>query len=153
MSYVTKSTKWLADDVDRDVKALIAGFYELADLKSDDAGPRMASHIFSSDAVLVSPSGTFKGAQEISNSRANAWTAITSRRHVITRVFSGHNSPRDMVLLGSVNMHLANGETRDAAFSCHIKLAPQKDDVFGPRIGFMVVYPSPAPVPPVPFEE
>ena len=61
MSYVTHTTRWLGDEVDANVKALITGFYELADSKSDDAGPRMASEIFSPDAVLVTPNGTFRG--------------------------------------------------------------------------------------------
>lgn len=63
MSYITQNTAWLSDDISQDVKDLVARFYELADSKSDDAGQLMASEVFSPDAVLIGPSGTFRGSK------------------------------------------------------------------------------------------
>jgi hypothetical protein len=61
MSYVTQTTTWLSDDISHNVKNLIARFYELADSKAADAGRLMATDVFSTDGVFVSPSGTFRG--------------------------------------------------------------------------------------------
>jgi hypothetical protein len=61
MSYVTENTLWLSDHISADAKALIARFYELADSKQADAGLLMATEVFSSDAVMISPGGTYTG--------------------------------------------------------------------------------------------
>lgn len=61
MSYVTENTKWMSDQITGDTKDLIARFYELADSKQSDVGQVMATEIFSEDALLFSPNGTFKG--------------------------------------------------------------------------------------------
>lgn len=61
MSYITENTKWMSDRIGDSTKDLVARFYELADSKSPDAGQLMATDVFSEDAVLASPNGTFNG--------------------------------------------------------------------------------------------
>lgn len=61
MSYVTENTKWMSDRISKSTKDLVARFYELADSKGSDAGQLMATHVFSEDAILASPNGTFNG--------------------------------------------------------------------------------------------
>lgn len=62
MSYVTQDTIWPVPAIPDGVKDAIAMFYELADSKHADAGPRIASEIFTPDASLITPTRTFKGA-------------------------------------------------------------------------------------------
>jgi hypothetical protein len=61
MSYVTENTKWMTDQITGNTKDLVARFYELADSKQSDAGQLMATEVFSEDAVLSTPGGTYKG--------------------------------------------------------------------------------------------
>lgn len=61
MSYVTKEATWPATTLQKGVKEVIARFYELADSKEPDAGPRIANEVFTKGATLVSVSGTFQG--------------------------------------------------------------------------------------------
>lgn len=67
MRYPIKNTVWLSDSIGQDIKDLVATFYELADCKEANAGPRMATEVFTKDAVLVSASGTFRGFSGISD--------------------------------------------------------------------------------------
>jgi hypothetical protein len=62
MNYVTENTLWLSDRISDEAKALIARFYELADSKQADAGQLMATEVFSGDAVMITPGGTYTGA-------------------------------------------------------------------------------------------
>lgn len=61
ISYVTEDTKWMSDQITGNNKDLVARFYELADSKQSDAGQLMATEVFSEDAALSTPGGTFKG--------------------------------------------------------------------------------------------
>jgi hypothetical protein len=61
MSYVTENTKWMSDQITGNTKDLVARFYELADSKQSDAGQLMTTEVFSEDAVLFTPGGTYKG--------------------------------------------------------------------------------------------
>ncbi len=62
MSYVTKDTTWpTAVPLDPAVKSLIDRFYSLADDTSPEAGPRMASEIFTEDAKLITGAGELSG--------------------------------------------------------------------------------------------
>lgn len=61
MTYVTENTQWLSKDITPEAKTVVARFYELADSRQSDAGHLMASEVFTQDAVLVSPNGTFQG--------------------------------------------------------------------------------------------
>lgn len=61
MSYVTNATDWLSGSITSQGKSLIATFYELADSKAEDSGSRLATEVFSNEAIFISPSGTFRG--------------------------------------------------------------------------------------------
>ncbi|KAJ5633487.1 hypothetical protein N7490_009826 [Penicillium lividum] len=60
MSYITKDTKWMSNQITDDTKDLVARFYKLADSKQSDAGQLMAAGVFSKDAILSTPGGMFK---------------------------------------------------------------------------------------------
>lgn len=51
----------MSDQITGNTKDLVARFYELADSKQSDAGQLMATEVFSEDAALTTPGGTFKG--------------------------------------------------------------------------------------------
>ncbi|CAL5873685.1 uncharacterized protein PFLUO_LOCUS7967 [Penicillium psychrofluorescens] len=141
MSYVTENTKWMSDQITGDTKDLIARFYELADSKQSDVGQIMATEIFSEDALLFSPSGTFKGSTEISKSRENSWGKVTARKHTLSKVFAGHGDTEELVLFGSVRMNFSEAESKDAAFVAHVKLGSSGSSAAQPRISSMEVYP------------
>ncbi|KNB20071.1 hypothetical protein FOXG_17305 [Fusarium oxysporum f. sp. lycopersici 4287] len=61
MHYSTEGAQWLSDSVSQHIKDLIATFYELADSRELDAGTRMATEVFTKDAVWITANGTFKG--------------------------------------------------------------------------------------------
>ncbi|KAF7133926.1 hypothetical protein CNMCM5793_005392 [Aspergillus hiratsukae] len=142
MSYVTENTKWMSDQITGNTKDLVARFYELADSKQSDAGQLMATEVFSEDAVLFTPGGTYKGFTEISKCRDNAWATVTSRKHTLSKVFSGHGDKdtEELVLFGSVRMTLSKGESHDSAFVAHIKLKSSAFSAIQPRISSMEVY-------------
>uniref|UniRef100_A0A0C4DIR7 Uncharacterized protein n=1 Tax=Fusarium oxysporum (strain Fo5176) TaxID=660025 RepID=A0A0C4DIR7_FUSOF len=56
-----RRAQWLSDSVSQHIKDLIATFYELADSRELDAGTRMATEVFTKDAVWITANGTFKG--------------------------------------------------------------------------------------------
>jgi hypothetical protein len=62
MSYVTQATVWPEPvSLDGAVKDVLGLFYQLADDKSSQAGPRMASEVFTPDATLLAATGVFRG--------------------------------------------------------------------------------------------
>ncbi|KAJ2897521.1 snoaL-like domain containing protein [Zalerion maritima] len=143
MSYVTKEAVWPANAVQQAVQDIIVRFYELADCQESDAGAQMAARVFSRNATLITPTGTFKGSSEISKSRDNAWRAVSSRKHRVLRVFAGDDSGSELVILGTVAMGLKNGSSLDSQFACHIAVvASDQDDAEpgSPRLGFMQVF-------------
>ncbi|CAK7205233.1 hypothetical protein SEUCBS139899_008000 [Sporothrix eucalyptigena] len=148
MSYVTQNTVWLADDqiLPPAVRQILARFYELADDRSPDAGPRMAAEVFSTDAVLFGagsdPQGT-AGATAISKSRDHAWNVVDRRRHTIERVF-GSADGREVMLIGSLDTTLKNGRSLVVPFTAHVNVVRQDGDT--PRIQMMHVYADSAPL-------
>lgn len=71
MNHAIDKTVWPAATLNNGVKDLITKFYQLADSKQPDAGARMASEVFSKNAILLSPNGTFQGSSGILCFRAN----------------------------------------------------------------------------------
>ncbi|KAM5357063.1 hypothetical protein ACJZ2D_016654 [Fusarium nematophilum] len=140
MSYVTNTTVWLSGNASEEVKGLIARFYELADSKRVDAGDIIATQIFTKDATLISPNGTFQGAKEIRKSRDSAWSVVTSRRHSIFRVFSGDAETPELALLGSVHMEFTNGRDLTSGFAAHIKFERPDPSSAQVLISFMKVF-------------
>ena len=63
MSYVTQDTIWPVPAITDGVKDVITKFYELADSKQADSGPRIASEIFTQDGSFITPTRTFQGAR------------------------------------------------------------------------------------------
>ncbi|OQV02895.1 hypothetical protein CLAIMM_08011 [Cladophialophora immunda] len=141
MSYVTKETVW--PDVvalDDNVKGVIRLFYELADNKEAEAGPRMASEVFTPSAKFIASNAAFHGKEEISRCRDNAWGEITARYHQICKVFVSDKECRDLFLLGAVKMGFANGKVVEADFSAHIVVDAQSAAAGRPRLELMHVF-------------
>ncbi|KAL4801509.1 hypothetical protein BDV18DRAFT_164924 [Aspergillus unguis] len=136
MAYITENTQWMSDPISQETKDLIARFYQLADSKQSDAGHRLATEVFSEDALLSTPHGRFNGFTEISKSRDNAWTTVTARKHTVSQVFAGRGDTDELVLFGAVQMTMDKGGSVDSSFIAHAKLAP------GPRFSSLEVYPA-----------
>ncbi|KAJ5532320.1 hypothetical protein N7494_008872 [Penicillium frequentans] len=140
ISYVTEDTKWMSDQITGNNKDLIARFYELADSKQSDAGQLMATEVFSEDAALSTPGGTFKGFKEISKCRDHAWDTVTSRRHTLSKVFAGHGDKEELAVFGTVRMTFAKRQSQDSEFVAHVKLESSGSSATQPRISSMEVY-------------
>lgn len=76
---------------------------------------------------------------EISKSRDNAWSVVSSRKHTLSKAFAGHAETEELVLFGSVQMVLSKGETNDHPFVAHVTVGsgPSGSE---PRISNMEVY-------------
>jgi len=140
----TRDTIWLSDSISEPVKDVIGKFYALADHKGADAGPRLASEVFTEDAVLIGANGTFRGSSEIAKSRENAWKVVTKRSHRVLQVFAGQATP-DIALIGVVDQDFANGKSLAARFATLIKLAWPEGQA-KPRISYMEVFADTAPI-------
>ncbi|EXF79117.1 hypothetical protein CFIO01_09514 [Colletotrichum fioriniae PJ7] len=145
MSCVTNATDWLSGSITSQAKSLIAAFYELVDSKAEDSGNRLATEIFSNEAIFISPSGTFSGNAEISKCREGAWSLVTLRRHSISKAFASIESKdtisrTELVLLGSVYMNFVNGKSLNSPFAAHIIIGSSTLALAEPRIEFMEVF-------------
>ncbi|KAH7141942.1 hypothetical protein EDB81DRAFT_884996 [Dactylonectria macrodidyma] len=143
MSYVTESTEWLSVEISQDIKNLFARYYELADSKDPDTGHLMAIEIFTESAVLIGPNGPLKGSKEIAKSRDNAWSAVTLRKHTISKGFAAQGKSSELVLLGSVYMEVVNGKCLHCPFAVHTKVESHEGQ---PRISYMEVFANAAPI-------
>ena len=93
MSYVTQDTIWPDSKVlDSKVKDVISLFYELADDTSAEAGPRMASEVFASNAKIVIGTGTFEGSEGKLISRAKRHALTLNQRFRIAETMHGRKS-------------------------------------------------------------
>lgn len=64
-SYVTEGTVWPEFEIPGPTKSLISRFFELADLNSPEAGPRMASEVFTSDGVMKAGTRQVQGSDRM----------------------------------------------------------------------------------------
>ncbi|CAI6099520.1 unnamed protein product [Clonostachys chloroleuca] len=143
MNSPIEDAQWLSSSVGQHTKDLIATFYELADSREPDAGTRMATEIFTKDAIWITANGTFKGFSEISKSRDNAWSVVKSRKHHILRVFLGNDERSELSILGTGEIEFKNGEKISSPFACYIKL-DSLHSTADARISFMQVIAAPA---------
>ncbi|KAK7230048.1 hypothetical protein V2G26_002218 [Clonostachys chloroleuca] len=141
MGYGTESTLWQSDAFSQPIKDLISKYYELSDSPQADAGEILASKVFSSNACVISPQGSFAGSADIAASRENAWKVVESRKHTIDRAFFGSQggSP-EIVIIGSLFMTFRNGKSLDSPFATHIKLDAASASTSQPLISYMEVY-------------
>ncbi|RKK07105.1 hypothetical protein BFJ63_vAg14372 [Fusarium oxysporum f. sp. narcissi] len=145
MHYSTEGAQWLSDSVSQHIKDLIATFYELADSRELDAGTRMATEVFTKDAVWITANGTFKGFTEISKSRDNAWSAVKSRKHCVLKVFLGNDGIPELSIIGTGEIEFHNGKKINSPFACYVKL-DSLDSTASVRISFMQVIADTAPI-------
>ncbi|KAI1618052.1 hypothetical protein EDD37DRAFT_254033 [Exophiala viscosa] len=100
MAQALSQAKLPPTPVPSEVKDLINRLFQLVDSKDDNVGTILAEEIFTPDAMFISANGTFNGKDEISASRTNAWKVVTSRHHMVDKVFSGNADGTDLVLVG-----------------------------------------------------
>ncbi|KAJ9414793.1 hypothetical protein QL093DRAFT_2449163 [Fusarium oxysporum] len=131
MHYSTEGAQWLSDSVSQHIKDLIATFYELADSRELDAGTRMATEVFTKDAI--------------SKSRDNAWSAVKSRKHCVLKVFLGNDGIPELSIIGTGEIEFHNGKKINSPFACYVKL-DSLDSTASVRISFMQVIADTAPI-------
>ncbi|CAG9948711.1 unnamed protein product [Clonostachys rosea f. rosea IK726] len=79
MGYATESTLWQSDAFRQPIKDLISRYYELSDSPQADAGETLASKVFSSDACVKSPQGSFTGSAGSVNLALNAINFVANK--------------------------------------------------------------------------
>ncbi|KAI1629839.1 hypothetical protein EDD37DRAFT_70452 [Exophiala viscosa] len=141
MSYVTDGTVWpVAVTLDDSVKDVISLFYQLADDNSAQAGPRLASEVFTPNGEFVTVAGTLKGSDEISRSREQTQARFPGRRHNIRKVFVNDKQGHDLFVLGHAKMDLVNGKSVETDFATHILINVQSNAAKSPRLEFAEVF-------------
>ncbi|KIV79461.1 hypothetical protein PV11_07023 [Exophiala sideris] len=147
MSYVTEGTVWPeALALDDSVKNVISLFYQLADDNDPQAGPRMASEVFTPDGKFVAAGGSFQGKEEISRSRDNAPRMTKARRHEIRKVFVNDKQGHDLFLLGQAKLDFVNGKTVEAPFATHVVINARSSAAGSPRLESLEVFADSAPI-------
>ncbi|KAK4942972.1 hypothetical protein LTR10_017356 [Elasticomyces elasticus] len=118
--------------ISSEVKDLINRIFHLVDQRDDNVGTILAEQIFTPDAMFISANGTFQGKEEISASRANAWKVVTSRHHMVDKVFSGNADGTDLVLVGRLETRTKDSDaTKSTEFAA--RGVVDKAAVGGPR--------------------
>ncbi|KAI9735354.1 MAG: hypothetical protein M1818_006549 [Claussenomyces sp. TS43310] len=115
-------TSWPETPVPKGVKELAGYFLSLLDTNTDDAGVQLASRVFTPDAVFMTSSATFKGAEEIKESRTEAWRVVERRFHEIIKVFSAKDDASDLLMIGNAVLNLKNGKEVKGDFIAHMVL-------------------------------
>jgi hypothetical protein len=57
---------------------------------------------------------------EIRESRKNAWTIVKKRKYSVKRVYIHNTDCSDLMLLGDIEMTVANGESVDMEFAARM---------------------------------
>ncbi|KAJ4176886.1 hypothetical protein NW759_017486 [Fusarium solani] len=124
---------------------MIDRFFNTLDSTDADAGDRLADEIFTQDGKLKLGGKWLVGSNAIRRSRDNMWNAITSRRHVIVKVYSSQaDACDDLLLLGNNTIQVRSGKTVQFDFVARIRLeGPNSSD---PRIKSCETWADSAPV-------
>ncbi|KAJ4169266.1 hypothetical protein NW754_001350 [Fusarium falciforme] len=102
---------------------MIDRFFNTLDSTDADAGDRLADEIFTQDGKLKLGGKWLVGSDAIRRSRDNVWNAITSRRHVIVKVYSSQaDTCDDLLLLGNNTIQVRSGKTVQFNFVARIGL-------------------------------
>ena len=157
MGYTTEATVWpTSATLDQSVKDLIGLFYELADNKSKDSGPRMAREIFAENGFMGAATGGFRGSEgkergnvtscvtytmaEISRSRENAWKTVASRHHTVLKVFVNDEAGHELMVLGDLKQVMVNGKELVLPFTGNLVIDAESHATGKPRLRHMQAY-------------
>ncbi|QKX64682.1 uncharacterized protein TRUGW13939_11858 [Talaromyces rugulosus] len=132
---------WPISQPSSEVKQLVNRFFTLVDTNSQEAGKTLADTIFTNDEVFITANGTFQGAAEISQSRANAWTTVKFRRHTIWKCYVNDAYGTDIFIVGNLEMETLAGTKANLEFVARMKIQQQEP---GHRVcKYQVVSPAP----------
>ncbi|KAJ0418351.1 hypothetical protein BJY00DRAFT_287961 [Aspergillus carlsbadensis] len=80
-------------------------------------------------------------AAEISESRANAWTSVRSRRHVVLKVYRNNANHEDLFIAGVLTLESLDGTKSDREFVARMEIERIRPE---PKIKqYHVVRPAP----------
>jgi hypothetical protein len=124
----TQNAEWPAISLPSGAARLIDLFFSFTELKSPEAGRRLADEVFLPSGEFVAPHGTSTGTEgrktgrtcnplcteltghlEITKSREHAWDAIDARKHEISKVYASDASGTDLMILGSLTATKKDG--------------------------------------------
>ncbi|KAH7126485.1 hypothetical protein B0J13DRAFT_628062 [Dactylonectria estremocensis] len=124
MGYGIDSAEWPTGiEVPSAVKQLIERFYQLLDNSDSGIGDILADEIFASDGVAYFGTTPFRGSEEIRNSRANAWKAISMRKHEVLKVYVCDSNAGDLLFTARVAMGLRNGKHVEGEFTGRLAIS------------------------------
>jgi hypothetical protein len=64
-----------------------------------------------------------QGFTEIRKSRDGAWTAFSSRKHILLKVYSCNENADDLLCISHADMELKNGQAVSQDFTCRFQIA------------------------------
>jgi len=123
MGYNTASAEWPLTPIPTETKALMDKFFNLMDDDIKSVGDKLADEIFFRNGTMIAPGGTAKGSEEIRKSRVDAWKVVKKRRHEVVRVYSRDAEGKDVLLIGTAEMGLANGKEIKGDFTARMVFA------------------------------
>ncbi|GAB0137625.1 hypothetical protein EsDP_00005882 [Epichloe bromicola] len=95
-------------------------------------------HQFTKDATFILASTKSVGSQEIKTTRIGMWSAVSSRRHTIHKIFPFSAQGNEFMLYGSVAMELRNGSNVDVDWAARAEIEKGDDGKW--RMKFYQVY-------------
>jgi len=144
MGYNSDSADWPTSPVPTAVKLLIDKFYNALDNPGPEAGSILADEIFADDGKAQFGPQSFEGREQIRKSRDGAWTAFSSRKHILLKVYSCNENADDLLCISHAGMELKNGQAVSQDFTCRFQIADPQGE--SPKIQSYNIWADFAPV-------
>ncbi|QKX62291.1 uncharacterized protein TRUGW13939_09450 [Talaromyces rugulosus] len=117
---MSTKTEWPSTPVPQPVKDLIAKFMDIGDTKSEEAGQRLGYEVFTSDGQIIVNKRSINGGAEIAATHKDQMASIKGRRHRVDKVYTCNDKADDLLLIGSVERYLYNGQTLETDWAARL---------------------------------
>ncbi|OQV03053.1 SnoaL-like domain-containing protein [Cladophialophora immunda] len=118
--HTMEAVQWPPTPVSTEVKDLMSLFFTLMDKVDPAAGQPLAEEVFTPDASISTPLGSFKGKTAIAACRRHAWDTIIFRKHTIERVYVGDKSGKDLIVAGTVETREKDTAPKFSQFAARV---------------------------------
>ncbi|KAF2689369.1 hypothetical protein K458DRAFT_439708 [Lentithecium fluviatile CBS 122367] len=106
-------------NIDPDIKALIAHYYEQVDTQGKHVE---YSECWAEDGVLIIPAGKeFRGREAIKNLHHGMWNGVPRRLHRPKKVFPFSDNSNEVVIVGTVEYWPDDGENKTQDMAARAK--------------------------------
>ncbi|KAJ3520509.1 hypothetical protein NM208_g13678 [Fusarium decemcellulare] len=119
---------------DENVSEFFKDFYRVSDT------PGLTTqyvNMFTKDATFILGSNSSQGSEGIASMREAMWNAVASRTHKLGKIFPFGDDSSEVMLYGSVDLTLKNGDTKQLDWAARAQLSR---DEGGYKMKFYQVY-------------